>query len=71
MLFQPPYAPKVNSIERLGKFIKDQLAWQLWIDLPELTSEIEFHLRQLTKPMVASLTGWDSILDALSVSGIF
>ena len=61
----------LNPIERLWKFIKDRLAWQLWTDLDELISEIEFHLRQLTKPMVASLTGWDSISDALCVSGIF
>jgi putative transposase len=71
LLFQPPYAPELNPIERLWKFIKDKLAWQLWTDLAELTSEIEFHIRQLTKPIIASLTGWDSILDALCVSGIF
>jgi transposase len=71
LLFQPPYSPELNPIERLWKFLKDQLAWQLWTDLDELTSEIEFHIRQLTKPIVASVTGWDSILDALCVSGIF
>lgn len=71
LLFQPPYAPELNPIERLWKFIKDKLAWQLWTDLDELTSEIEFHIRQLTKPIIASLTGWDSIVDALCVSGIF
>ena len=71
MLFQPVRSLDLNPIERLWKFIKDQLAWQLWTDLDELTSEIEFQIRQLTKPIVASLTGWDSILDALCVSGIF
>ena len=58
----------MNPIERLWKFIKDKLAWQLWADLDELTSEIEFHIRQLTKSTIASLTGWDSILNALCVS---
>ena len=71
LLFQPPYSPELNPIERLWQFIKDKLAWQLWTDLEQLISEVEFHIRQLTKPIVASLTGWDSILDALSVSGIF
>ncbi len=69
--FQPPYAPELNPIERLWKFIKDKLAWQLWTDLAALRQELEFHLRQLTKPIIASLTGWDFILDALCVSGIF
>lgn len=71
MLFQPVHSLDLNLIERLWKFIKDQFAWQLWTDLDELTSEIEFQIRQLTKPIVASLTGWDSILDALCASGIF
>ena len=71
LLFQPPYSPELNPIERLWQFIKDKLAWQLWTDLEQLISEVEFHIRQLTQPIVASLTGWDSILDALSVSGIF
>ena len=70
-LFKPHYAPELNPIERLWKFLKDKLAWQLWTDLEELKAEIEFHIRQLTKPIVASVTGWDSILDALCVSGIF
>lgn len=84
--FQPPYCeglspesnsgackprPELNPIERLWRFIKDRLAWQLWTDLEELISEIEFHLRQLTQPIVASITAYDSILDALFVSGIF
>ena len=71
LLFQPPYSPELNPIERLWQFIKDKLAWQIWINLEHLISEVEFHIRQLTKPIVASITGWDSILDALSVSGIF
>ena len=69
--FQPPYSPQLNPIERIWRFIKDQLAWQLWTGLDELISEIEFHISQLTQPIVASLTGYDSILDALFVSGIF
>ena len=71
LLFQPPYSPELNPIERLWRFIKDQLAWQLWTDLEELISEVECQIRQLTQPIVASLTGWDFIVDALSVSGIF
>ena len=69
--FQLPYAPELNPIERRWKQIKDKLAWQLWSDLAALRQEVEYHLSQLTKSMVASLTGWDFILDALSVSNIF
>ena len=69
--FQPPYAPELNPIERLWRYIKDKLAWQLWSDLAALRQEVEYHLSKLTKSIVASVTGWDFILDALSVSGIF
>ncbi len=50
LLFQPPYAPELNPIERLWKFIQEKLAWQLWTDLDELTSEIEFHFLKSIRP---------------------
>ena len=70
LLFQPPYAPELNPIERLWELLKDKLAWQLWTDLGALSSEIEFHLGKLNQQIVASVTGWNSILDVLSVVGI-
>jgi transposase len=70
LLFQPPYAPQLNPIERVWRYLKDRLAWQLWFNRAELVREVEFYLRQLSRSIVASLTGWDFILDALSVAGI-
>lgn len=70
LLFQPPYAPQLNPIERFWRWLKDRLAWQVWFNRAELVRELEFYLRQLSRSIVASLTGWDFILDALSVAGI-
>ncbi|MGK7899353.1 MAG: transposase [Xenococcus sp. (in: cyanobacteria)] len=70
-MFQPSYSPELNPIERLWGFLKDKLAWQLCNSLEELISEVECKIRQLTQPIVASVTGLDFIYDALSVSGIF
>lgn len=70
LLFQPSYAPQLNPIERLWRWLKDQLAWRVWLDRSELVQELEFYVRQLSRSVVSSLTGWDFILDALSVAGI-
>ena len=70
LLFQPAYSPEVNPIERLWKYIKEQLKWQTFDNLEELREAVEKSLGKLSKEIVASLTGWKFILDALSVADI-
>ena len=31
LIFQPPYSPELNSIERVGQHIKQQLSWKFMI----------------------------------------
>ena len=70
LLFQPPYSPQVNPIERLWKEIKKQLKWELFENLEGLRKRLDKILRDLTPSVVASVTGWDFILEALSVANI-
>jgi transposase len=70
LLFQPPYSPQVNPIERLWKEIKKYLKWELFNNLEEFRSKLSQVLSELTSSMIASITGWDFILDALSVANI-
>lgn len=70
LLFQPAYSPQVNPIERLWKEIKKYIRWQLFDTLDELRAFLGQILDKLTDSVVASVTGWDFILDALSVSAI-
>ena len=70
LLFQPPYAPQLNPIERLWRYLKDRLAWRLWSSRQELIQTLELHLRRLNQEIIHSLTCYDFILDALSVVGI-
>lgn len=70
LLFQPPHSPQLNPIERLWRHLKDQLAWRIWPDLNALRLELAQLLRSLSAELIASLTGWDFILNALSVAGI-
>jgi len=70
LLFQPPYSPQVNPIERLWKEIKKELKWELFDCLDQLREKLSKILSNLTPSIITSVTGWDFILEALFVAGI-
>jgi putative transposase len=70
LLFQPPYSPQVNPIERFWKELKKQLKWQLFDDLDDLRQTLSKEINQLTPELISSVSGWKFILDALSVANI-
>ncbi|MBD1839782.1 IS630 family transposase [Coleofasciculus sp. FACHB-64] len=70
LLFQPPYSPEVNPIERLWEYLKEQLTWKTFDNLQGLRDSVQKILSQLSNQVIASLTGWQFILEALSVAGI-
>ncbi len=70
LLFQPPYSPEVNPIERLWKEIKKQLKWEWFDSLEQLRQKLFAVLSKLTSETIASVTGWDFILEGLSVANI-
>lgn len=63
-------APELNPIERLWEYIKSFLGWQLFNNLDELRDKVRRILNSLTPEIVISLTGWNYILQALSVAAI-
>lgn len=70
LLFQPAYSPEVNPIERLWGYIKEQLKWLRFEQIEELRSAVQKELKKLTNEFIASLTGWQFILDAIFVAGL-
>jgi transposase len=70
LLFQPAYSPEVNPIERLWGYLKEQLKWLRFEQIEELRESVRKELKKLTKEIIASLTGWEFILDASSVAGL-
>ena len=68
LLFQPAYSPEVNPIERLWGYLKEQLKWLKFEQIEELREPVRKELKKLTKEIIASLTGWEFILDALFVA---
>lgn len=67
LLFQPPYSPDTNPIERVWRFMKDKLCWMALKNLDELREKVDEILQSLSPSQVASLTGFDFILSALKV----
>jgi transposase len=70
LLFQPPHCPELNRIERLWEYLKSFLSWQVFDNLEELRAKVRTLLNYLSQQLLFSLTGWDYILQALSVAGI-
>ncbi|GAB4303987.1 MAG: hypothetical protein Fur0025_45570 [Oscillatoriaceae cyanobacterium] len=70
LLFQPPYSPEVNPIERLWQYLKGFLKWLVHEQLEPLRVKVGEILNQLSAEIIRSLTGWDFILNALSLSGL-
>ena len=70
LFFHPSHTPQLNPIERLWEDIKEKLSWQLFDNLETLRVAVENILAKLSQRVIASVTGWDFILEALSVSGI-
>ena len=65
LLFQPPYSPDINPIERVWQFIKDQLRWLNLKNLDELRRKVDEVIQSITPNQIASLTSFDFILTAL------
>ncbi len=70
LVFQPAHAPELNPIERLWQHLKSAFVWQNYENLDHLRRVLAQELQKLESQTIASLTGWDYILDALSVAGI-
>lgn len=67
---QPPACPEVNPIERVWEYIKSFLGWKLFSNLDALKEKVAKVLTSLTLETIASLTGWQYILDALIEVGL-
>ena len=67
LLFQPPYCPELNPIERLWEYLKADLQWASFKTLDQLQTKLTQLLAELTPEIIANITGYSFILDALSV----
>ena len=66
LLFIPPYSPELNPIERLWQDIKDEISCSLYETLDELKEAVAEVLRRYSHQDIASLTGYQYIVDAVN-----
>ena len=67
-IFQPAHCPQLNPIERVWLHLKQGLRFALPKNMDDLRLLVRNRLSEMTKSVIASIVGWASILDALSVA---
>lgn len=67
LLFQPPYCPEVNPIERVWQYIKYHLRSLLYMDLDDVKEKVAQILNSLSREVITSLAAWDCFYNALSL----
>lgn len=68
LLFQPAHSPELNPAERVWEYIRSQLRWFQADTLAELRKKLDEIYAKLTNELIASLTGWRRILNALNLA---
>jgi len=66
LLFLPPYSPELNPIERLWQYIKSKIILSLLESLEALKQNVADELAKCTDSVIASLTGYSYIIDAVT-----
>lgn len=67
LLFQPPYCPEVNPIERVWQYIKYHLRSRLYLNLDDVKEKVAQILKSLNRGIISSLAAWDCFHNALSL----
>jgi len=65
LIFQPPYSPELNPIERIWLHIKQEVSWRIYENLDGLKEKVCAFLGELSTEEIASIAGWKYILSAL------
>ena len=69
LIFQPAHSPELNPIERVWLHLKQGLRFALPKNM-DVRLLVKNRLSEMTKSVIASLVGRDSILDGLSVASL-
>lgn len=64
----PPYCPELNPIERVWEYLKYHLRSLWFSSLEDLKNQVANILNSLSEKIISSLTAWDYIVNALSLS---
>lgn len=70
LLFQPPYAPEVNPVERVWQDLKQDLAWECFDTLDRLQARIVDLVQAYDADTLRSLTSYPYLMQALNAVGL-
>lgn len=70
LLFQPPYSPELNPIERVWQHLKSQLGWEMFEQVEALQERVGELVRSISPEVIKSLTGYPWLLHSLYRAGI-
>jgi transposase len=62
----PPYCPELNPIERVWRDVKDDLAWQQFVDLTAQQVYVGTLLQAYNASTLQALTGYAYLLEAIN-----
>jgi transposase len=65
LVYLPPYGPELNPIERVGRDLKDALAWLQFPTLEVQQDDIATLLRAYEAATLQSLTGYTYLVEAI------
>lgn len=65
LVFLPPYSPELNPVERFWQDLKDHVAFHLHRTLSALKQRVRGKLASYTDEAIASLTGYEYLLEAV------
>jgi transposase len=66
LIFQPPYTPKLNFVEKIYSHIKQELSWEISENLEDIKEKVGAFLEEFSAEQIASIAGWDYTLSALA-----
>lgn len=64
LVFLPPYSPELNPVERVWQHLKDALGFAFYPTLADLRQRTRQVVTSWSDEVLASLTGYDYLLDA-------
>jgi len=55
LIFQPPYSPDLNPIERVWHYIKQELSWEIYENLDALKEKVRTYLEEFSLLTIVSI----------------
>jgi transposase len=66
LVFLPPYCPELNPIERVWRDLKDDVAWQQFLNVDAQQDAVSQLLQAYDAPTLQSLTGYTYLVEAVN-----